>query len=300
MAYYGSQTLQVKDGGTGERSLTSSGVLVGNGTGAITVLTAGTSDQLIVGASSADPAFGTTSAITSYSFSASSAGADVQVTVENTSNTASSQAIVVVTSGGSSGGDPENFWNVASNNAFATGADNSVTNDPFILCSGSSLGTTNRMVINTGAVTFPATVAFLTFLATDVTNVTGQSATYTLGSGTALTEVFDQASSITTGGTLTAPVTGRYDLRVNFTVIGTTVATSFNAALVTSNRTYVSTFTRAASNANQSWNISAICDMDAADTCTFQMAVTGEVADTDDIDGASGTLVTFASGALVA
>ena len=100
--------------------------------------------------------------------------------------------------------------------------------------------------------------------------------------------------------TFTAPVTGRYDLRVNFKVIGTTIANKFNAAIITENRTYISTFSRTASNADQSWYMATIADMDAADIATFQLAVTGEAADTDDIDGASGTLVTFVSGTLVA
>jgi hypothetical protein len=299
MAYYGTGPIKVADGGTGSSSLTDTSVLVGNGTSAITVLAAGVDGELIAGRASADPLFSTI-ANGNFNFSTSAVAAAVTCTVENTSDTANSNAITYIETGGMSSGDPKNFWLISGSNSFATGIDNSASNR-LVICSGTALGTTDRMRIETtGAVTWPANVAFLSFLPTDVTNVTGQSGTYALGAGTALTEVFDQGSAITTGGTFTAPVTGRYDLRVNFTVIGTTIANKFNAALVTENRTYISTYSRAASNANQSWYIDGICDMDAADIATFQLAVTGEAADTDDIDGASGTLVTFVSGTLVA
>jgi hypothetical protein len=201
--------------------------------------------------------------------------------------------------GGSSAMDPQGFWNISGVNSFAIGIDNSQS-DRFVICSGATLGTTDRIRIDlTGVATMIAQPCFLSFLPSNVLNVTGASATYTLGAGTALTNVFSQASAITTGGTFTASVTGRYDLRVNFRVIGTTIANLFNAALVTSNRTYISTFARAPSNLNQSWYCDAICDMDAADTATFQLAVTGEAGETDDINGSS-TLVSFVSGTLVA
>jgi hypothetical protein len=52
--------LTVPNGGTGRATLTNHGVLVGAATTAITQLTAGTTGQLLVGATGADPAFGTT------------------------------------------------------------------------------------------------------------------------------------------------------------------------------------------------------------------------------------------------
>lgn len=50
--------IAVADGGTGRSSLTNHGVLVGAGTGAITQLGVGTTGQVLVGSTGADPAFG--------------------------------------------------------------------------------------------------------------------------------------------------------------------------------------------------------------------------------------------------
>lgn len=51
--------IQVARGGTGDATLTAHGVLVGEGTGAITPLSVGTNGQVLIGASAADPAFAT-------------------------------------------------------------------------------------------------------------------------------------------------------------------------------------------------------------------------------------------------
>lgn len=53
--------LAVADGGTGASTLTNHGVLVGAGTSAVSGLTAGTNGQLLIGQSSANPAFTTVS-----------------------------------------------------------------------------------------------------------------------------------------------------------------------------------------------------------------------------------------------
>ncbi|PRF97454.1 hypothetical protein C6Q14_28345 [Burkholderia ambifaria] len=52
--------LSVSQGGTGRQTLTAHGVLVGEGTAAINQLAVGTTGQVLVGATGADPAFGTT------------------------------------------------------------------------------------------------------------------------------------------------------------------------------------------------------------------------------------------------
>ncbi len=51
-------TLAVGDGGTGASSLTSNGVLVGNGTGAVTATAEGASDTVLMGNTGSDPSFG--------------------------------------------------------------------------------------------------------------------------------------------------------------------------------------------------------------------------------------------------
>lgn len=62
------KSVEVPSGGTGQTTLTNHGVLVGAGTSAITQLAVGTSGQLLVGSSAADPAFGSSvSAATTFS-----------------------------------------------------------------------------------------------------------------------------------------------------------------------------------------------------------------------------------------
>lgn len=58
---YSGTPASVAEGGTGASTLTSHGVLVGAGTSAVSGLTAGTSGQVLLGVTSANPAFGTMS-----------------------------------------------------------------------------------------------------------------------------------------------------------------------------------------------------------------------------------------------
>lgn len=50
--------LGVANGGTGQSTLTDNGVLIGNGTGAVDVTSAGTTGQVLVGVTGGNPAFG--------------------------------------------------------------------------------------------------------------------------------------------------------------------------------------------------------------------------------------------------
>lgn len=61
-------TLAVAHGGTGAAMLTSHGVLVGAGTSAVAGLTAGTNGQVLLGSTSANPAFGTLTTSTGVAF----------------------------------------------------------------------------------------------------------------------------------------------------------------------------------------------------------------------------------------
>ena len=65
-----SGTLEVGNGGTGATSLTTRGVLIGNGTSAVSATAAGTSGQVLVGYTGADPSWAnlTSTAVTSLSF----------------------------------------------------------------------------------------------------------------------------------------------------------------------------------------------------------------------------------------
>lgn len=67
-----SGTLPVANGGTGATSLTANTVLVGNGTGAVSSITAATDAQLLVGRNGAAPVFATPSATASISWGTAS------------------------------------------------------------------------------------------------------------------------------------------------------------------------------------------------------------------------------------
>src|ERR1700759_69940 len=305
MAYIGAKPVNVPNGGTGAATLTNHGVLLGQATGAIVATAVGTTGTLFRGGTGVDPLFSNTSP-GSFSFSANNVGTVLAVTVNNSNNTnTASHAVVSSTVGGTAGGDPLQQFIVTGVTTWTMGIDNSVTtpeDDPFVIASGTSLGTNNVMVLNgSGTITTPLQSAFLAYLGTTVPNVTGNSGVYTLGTtgGTALTEIFDQHNDFNTNGTYTCPVTSRVDLRAAITVTGTTAATSFTLNIVTSNRTYSTIFTRSALAADQSNYLSVIADMDAADTATVNIVVTGEAGNTDDILGGS-TLVTYFCGAIVA
>lgn len=151
--------------------------------------------------------------------------------------------------------------------------------------------------LDTGEMTFPLQSAFLGYIATSDLNRTGTGTTYTIGTNTAFTEVFDQNSDFNTNGTFTAPVTGRYMLSAQVTLTGCTVNTGSVLSIVTSNRTYRQTINRVAAATDISNSLTVLADMDAGDTATVTIAGTGEAGDTDDILG-SATVVTYFSGHL--
>src|SRR5215510_4749910 len=80
MAYKRISPQPVVEGGTGAQTLTNHGVLLGQSTGAIVATTAGTNGQVLVGSTSADPAFATltsTGSTLTYTTGANSLNIDV-------------------------------------------------------------------------------------------------------------------------------------------------------------------------------------------------------------------------------
>lgn len=157
------------------------------------------------------------------------------------------------------------------------------TND-FTLASATG---TVMSALDTGEITYPLQPAFFAYAAAQVNNVTGNGTVYVLGT-TALTEVFDQGGDMNTNGTFTAPVTGRYNFSGQMLMIGCTVATTANIRLNSSNRTYFTQYARAAGPQNITASECTITDMDAGDTMTVSIQVSGEAGDTVDLSGGSG------------
>ena len=268
----------VDDGGTGAATLTDHGVLVGSGTGAITALAVGTTGQLLVGVTGADPAFAS-SASADFTFEDSVSGGAQNLYVANTSNTASSDAVLKVSVGGTSAGDPYTGTTVTGSYNFVHGIDNS-DSDKFKLSASTALGTTDVMEITSaGEVTKPLQPAFLAYLGTNDLNVTGDFTNFTLGSGNALTEVYDQGGDFVTTGTFTAPVTGRYSLNSGFRAGNIGAHTSLFIGMVTSNGSYfpVNLDPSAVKNSNNEFigNISVEVDMDASDTAYTYIQASG-------------------------
>lgn len=184
--------------------------------------------------------------------------------------------------------------NIASSQAAATAVQITASD----AAGGITLTATGTGNINmAGNVLKSTNPAFLGYLAATVNNKTGAGTAYTLGTD-ALTQVYDRDGNFNTNGTFTAGVTGIYDLRACVNVSNCTIATTFAISIVTTARTYTSTFIKAAGAQSESVSISALCDMTATDTAHVTIAVTGEGGDTNSITGGA-TLVTYFCGALV-
>lgn len=178
-----------------------------------------------------------------------------------------------------------NTGNPASAAAITAGAGVTVTN-------GAGTVTLSENPVNT---TKPA---FLAYLATGISNVTGNGAAFQIGNGTAFTEVFDQANNFNVNGTFTSSVTARYQFDACVNTTGAVNATTYTLNIVTSNRTYSRTFIMNPGPPSQSINLSVLADMDLNDTAVVTITVSGEVANTVDIVGGA-TLSTYFSGFLV-
>lgn len=153
------------------------------------------------------------------------------------------------------------------------------TND-FTLASATG---TVMSALDTGEITYPLQSAFLAIPNATITDVTGDGTDYTT---IFTTEIFDQNSDYNNStGVFTAPVTGRYNFYINASYGDLTVAhTGGNTIIVTSNRQFLANNCNVGAIANSGFlglNNTVIADMDAADTCTFHVQVTGSTKTVD-------------------
>lgn len=185
--------------------------------------------------------------------------------INNTSNPLASTALSV--DPGASGDSTVSFLiNTAAK--FTIGSDDDA-GDAFKIAASSALGTTDTFVMTTaGEQTMPLQPAFFGNLGSTDANETGDGTTFTLGSTTALTEIFDQGGDFNTNGTFTAPVTGRYFLYAAVLAQQAVSTMTAQISLVSSNRTYTFGAYSAVDTGNFPISISTLVDMDAGDTCT--------------------------------
>jgi len=230
---------------------------------------------------------------------ASNSGATNTFTVTNPSNTASSKANIVVTVGGSSADDATHQSVVSGVTTWTWGVDNSAS-DAFVVSASSSLGTTDVMQVQTtGQINFPLQPAFLAFLGTTDSNVTGDATVFTIGSGNALTEVYDKGNNFVTTGTFTAPVTGYYNLGVSVLVSGATSFTGSQTKIVTSNREYRYNGTLVGPTLTAiTGEAHTLADMDVGDTATFVVSTSDTGGKVDDVIGGASPYLTWVYGYL--
>ena len=148
--------VSVANGGTGTTSLTDHGVLIGSGTSAITPLAVGTTGELLVATTGADPTFAPT-ANGNFTFSSSTSAATRTLGVLNNDNTSiTSHARLNVTTGGGSGGDPYVRFIVTGGEDYSFGIDNT-DGDTLKITDGNtpSSGNTLFQITSAGVPSFP-------------------------------------------------------------------------------------------------------------------------------------------------
>lgn len=157
----------------------------------------------------------------------------------------------------------------------------------------------DSVVMNAKSITRPNSTCFFFYNSTNDDNVTGNSATpITIEFDTL---VLNRGSDFNnTTDTFTAAVTGVYALSGGVALQGMTVGSSaVNVNVVTGNRTY-NVIVKIASQGIEiaGWSLACV-DMDASDTCTVTVAVTGTAGNTVDIYGGAAPIATYIMGNLI-
>ena len=226
-------------------------------------------------------------------------GGNVGFRAANSDNTnAASNCFIGTSVGGSSAGDP-GFTATTGPTFFTLGIDNSNGDVLTITPTASpSIGTVLWQMTTAGQRTMPVQPAFLAYNSVTDANQTGNGAAPTVDFDT---EVFDQGANFA-ADTFTAPVTGRYQLNTNVDVNSVSIAMTIGLIqIVTSNRTYQSSTNNPAicktANSETGYSLSALVDMDAADTATVLVVLFNGAGNTAGVVGGA-TLTTFFSGYL--
>ena len=156
-------------------------------------------------------------------------------------------------------------------------------------------GTTFLKIDAVGIQTLPAQPSFFAYLTVGDSNVTGNGANYTLGSGNALT-VLQQGSAMGTTGTFTVPADGWYHLSYNIQAQGITAAMNDAIVWIRVNGTDFYSGTRyvtaAASNPFTSYSFlgSTVVKLTSGDLVIVQLTISNGAG--DDVDILAGALTT--------
>lgn len=211
-------------------------------------------------------------------------GAANVLTVNNTSNTATSSAQVAISTAGATADDPTLLMTTTTT-SWIVGVDNSVTvptADTFVISQGAALGTNNIMSVATsGEINYPLQPSFLA-VGSLQSDVTGDGTVYTI---LYATEIFDQNGDFASP-TFTAPVTGRYQFNCSTEVSGLgALFTTGGIVFAASNRSIIATAVNWGTVQNGGALVrisaSALLDMDAADVCIITINVGGSTKTVD-------------------
>jgi len=206
-------------------------------------------------------------------------GLNNTLTVTNTSNTASSQALVNVSVGGATAGDAFTTYTVTGVTDWSQGLDNSAS-DAFVLSASAALGTTNIMsAAVAGQINYPLQPSFNAYNANNVANVTGDGTTVTVTFDTELSDVGSNFAS----STFTAPVTGNYLFSGNVNMYNLGAAhTQAIVSITTTSDTFIVGYqnaaaTRELASGNSILGIpfSIVVPMTATNTALIALTVTG-------------------------
>lgn len=139
--------------------------------------------------------------------------------------------------------------------------------------------------------------AFLAYRTSDDANATGNGATSAINFPT---EVFDVASEFSSG-TFTAAQSGKYRLTAAVQIADlTTAMTGHQINIITSNRTYSKVmYFNPISGGAITLDLNVLADMDAADTATVSVTISGGAGNTADVKGHATNMLTFFSGHMV-
>ena len=186
-------------------------------------------------------------------------------------------------------GDSFIQFNINTTGEFRIGVDDDAS-DAFKISQGSALGTNDTFIMSAaGERTMPLQPAFLGYLGSTDSDVTGAGAVYTLGTNTALTESFDQGGDFTTAGVFTAPVTGRYFFGGQVLVGGmSSLMLRGYVYINTTSHNYLGDYNDAYGSQGGGTpaiglHVHCVAAMTAGDTASFTVVLTGGAGNTADL-----------------
>ena len=153
-------------------------------------------------------------------------------------------------------------------------------------------GTAGIQIDSTGAVSMTSQPCMSAMVTATTTNVTGAGTSYTLVFGT---ERFDQNSDFDGTSTFTAPTTGKYLIVVTLRTSEESSMEDYILKVITSNKEYQDyhnpTGLEGGTNLIYTREAVFIAEMDASDTLTIELDVTGGAGDTMDVESMSRLMV---------